>query len=54
MELLIKWLEGEVGYGVELSPDLLRKAQPNELLERVETVFKMALTREKNTKKPYA
>ncbi|WGE59194.1 SirB1 family protein [Actinobacillus equuli] len=47
MELLIKWLEGEVGYGVELSPDLLRKAQPNELLERVETVFKMALTREK-------
>ncbi|WGE52989.1 SirB1 family protein [Actinobacillus equuli] len=47
MELLIKWLEGEVGYGVELSPDLLRKAQPHELLERVETVFKMALTREK-------
>ncbi|WGE87640.1 tetratricopeptide repeat protein [Actinobacillus equuli subsp. haemolyticus] len=47
MELLIKWLEGEVGYGVELSPDLLRKAQPNELLERIETVFKMALTREK-------
>ncbi|WP_150539233.1 SirB1 family protein [Actinobacillus vicugnae] len=47
MELLIKWLEGEVGYGVELSPDLLRKAQPNELLERVETVFKMALTRER-------
>ncbi|WGE75440.1 SirB1 family protein [Actinobacillus equuli] len=47
IELLIKWLEGEVGYGVELSPDLLRKAQPNELLERVETVFKMALTREK-------
>lgn len=47
MELLIKWLEGEVGYGVELSPDLLHKAQPHELLERVETVFKMALTREK-------
>ncbi|WGE79358.1 SirB1 family protein [Actinobacillus equuli] len=47
IELLIKWLEGEVGYGVELSPDLLRKAQLNELLERVETVFKMALTREK-------
>lgn len=47
IELLIKWLEGEVGYGVELSPDLLRKAQPNELLKRVETVFKMALTREK-------
>lgn len=47
MEFLTKWLEGEVGYGVELSPDLLRKAQPNELLERVEAVFKMALTREK-------
>lgn len=45
-EMLIKWLEGEMGYGAELSPDLLRKAEPQELLERVETVFKMALTRE--------
>ncbi|AKO45275.1 SirB1 family protein [[Haemophilus] ducreyi] len=46
LELLLKWLEGEVGYGVELSPELLRRADPAELLERVETVFKMVLTRE--------
>lgn len=46
LELLGKWLEGEIGYGTELTPELLRRAKPSELLERVETVFKMALTHE--------
>lgn len=46
IEMLNKWLEGEMGFGVEVTPDLLRRAEPQELLERIETVFKMALTRE--------
>lgn len=46
IEMLNKWLEGEIGFGMEVTPDLLRKAEPPELLERIETVFKMALTRE--------
>lgn len=46
IEMLNKWLEGEMGFGVEVTPDLLRRAEAQELLERVETVFKMALTRE--------
>ena len=45
-EKLEKWLEGEMGYGVELSQEYLRIAEEDELLERLETVFKMALTRE--------
>ncbi|MFA9499438.1 SirB1 family protein [Mannheimia sp. E30BD] len=46
IEMLNKWLEGEIGFGVEVTPDLLRRAEPQELLERIETVFKMTLTRE--------
>lgn len=46
VETLNKWLEGEVGYGAEVSPSMLKRAELPELLERVETVFKMALTRE--------
>lgn len=46
IEMLNKWLEGEIGFGMEVTPDLLRRAEPQELLERIETVFKMALTRE--------
>lgn len=46
IETLNKWLEGEVGYGAEVSPAMLKRAELPELLERVETVFKMALTRE--------
>lgn len=46
VETLNKWLEGEVGYGAEVSPAMLKRAELPELLERVETVFKMALTRE--------
>lgn len=45
-EKLEKWLEGEMGYGVELNQEYLRIAEEDELLERLETVFKMALTRE--------
>lgn len=45
-ELMTKWLEGELNYGASLTPNLLRQAEPEELLERLETVFKMALTRE--------
>lgn len=41
-----KWLEGEMGYGAELHREYLRIAEQDELLERLETVFKMALTRE--------
>lgn len=41
-----KWLEGEMGYGAELHREFLRIAEQDELLERLETVFKMALTRE--------
>ncbi|MEG9481593.1 SirB1 family protein [Mannheimia sp. HC-2023] len=46
IEMLNKWLEGEIGFDMEVTPDLLRRAEPQELLERIETVFKMALTRE--------
>lgn len=46
IEMLNKWLEGEIGFGTEVSPDLLKRAEVSELLERIETVFKMALTRE--------
>ncbi|MEG9474985.1 SirB1 family protein [Mannheimia indoligenes] len=46
IEMLNKWLEGEIGFGMEVTPVLLRRAEPQELLERIETVFKMALTRE--------
>ncbi len=45
-EKLEKWLEGESGFGSELSQEHLRIADEEELLERLETVFKMALTRE--------
>lgn len=45
-EKMEKWLEGEMGYGVELNREFLRIAEQDELLERLETVFKMALTRE--------
>ncbi|WP_373778135.1 SirB1 family protein [Glaesserella sp.] len=45
-EKLEKWLEGEMGYGAELDRDSLKVADFTELLERLETVFKMALTRE--------
>lgn len=45
-EKMSKWLEGEMGYSAELNRDFLRIAEPEELLERLETVFKMALTRE--------
>lgn len=41
-----KWLEGEMGFGAELSREDLRIAHNEELLERLETVFKMALSRE--------
>lgn len=41
-----KWLEGEMGYSAELNREFLRIAEPEELQERLETVFKMALTRE--------
>lgn len=41
-----KWLEGEMGYGAELHREFLKIAEQPELLERLETVFKMALTRE--------
>ncbi|MGX2951034.1 SirB1 family protein [Ursidibacter sp. B-7004-1] len=45
-EKMEKWLEGEMGFGTELSRDFLRIAEPDEMLERLETVFKMALSRE--------
>ncbi|MDH2997640.1 hypothetical protein A1D22_07910 [Pasteurellaceae bacterium LFhippo2] len=45
-ELMEKWLEAEMGYGAELNRDVLKIASQSELLERLETVFKMALTRE--------
>lgn len=45
-EKMEKWLEGEMGFGVELNREFLRIANSAELLERLETVFKMALTRE--------
>lgn len=47
VEKLEKWLEGEMGFGAELDRETLSIANEAELLERLETVFKMALTREK-------
>lgn len=44
---LEKWLVGEAGMGAEVTPDLIRRAESMELLERVETLFKMSLTKEK-------
>lgn len=46
IEMLNKWLEGEIGFGAEVTPVLLKRAEVGNLLERIETVFKMALTRE--------
>ncbi|OOR98374.1 hypothetical protein B0187_08890 [Haemophilus paracuniculus] len=46
MEQLTKWLEGEAGYEAEITPKLLKRADTSELLERLETLFKMALTGE--------
>lgn len=43
---LEKWLEGEFGLEAEMSPELTKIADEEELLERLETVFKMALSRE--------
>ncbi len=43
---LEKWLEGEFGFETELSVEFTKIAEINELLERLETVTKMALTRE--------
>lgn len=45
-EKMEKWLEGEMGFGTELNREFLRIANKEELVERLETVFKMALTRE--------
>lgn len=45
-EKLEKWLEGEMGFGAELNREFLRTAEQGKILERLETVFKMALTRE--------
>jgi len=36
----------EAHFGVTVTPDNLRRAEPAELLERVEMLFKMALTKE--------
>lgn len=44
---LEKWLMGEAHFGMSVSPDDLKRAEPFELLERVEMLFKMALTKEK-------
>lgn len=41
-----KLLEGEMGAGTPLSREFLRIAEKEELLERLETVLKMSLTRE--------
>lgn len=46
MSDLEKWLEGEIGLEAILTPELIRRATPTELTERVETLFKMALTKE--------
>ncbi|MDG6881700.1 Uncharacterised protein [Phocoenobacter uteri] len=43
---LEKWLEGEFGFETTLSVEFTKIAELNELLERLETVTKMALTRE--------
>ena len=47
MDDLEKWLYGEPMAGLLVTPMLIRRAEPFELLERVETLFKMALTKEK-------
>lgn len=44
---LEKWLMGEVAMPATITPELIRRAEPLELLERLETLFKMALTKEK-------
>lgn len=46
-EELEKLLEGEFGAGATLNREYLKIAEQSELLERLETVLKMALTREK-------
>ncbi|MCK3655837.1 hypothetical protein A4G19_08720 [Pasteurellaceae bacterium Macca] len=43
---LEKWLEGEFGFGAELKRDMLHIASSEALVERLETVCKMALTSE--------
>ncbi len=48
---LEKRLEGELGFEATLSPEFIRVANMEELLERVETVVKMILTREGNYEK---
>lgn len=45
-EQLEKLLEGEIGISVGLNREFLKIANMEELLERLETVFKMSLTRE--------
>ena len=47
MDDLEKWLDGEPMAGLLVTPMLIRRAEPFELLERVETLLKMALTKEK-------
>lgn len=44
---LEKWLEGEMGFGTPITPDLLKRAELDELSERVAALFKMALTGER-------
>ncbi|AGH38908.1 hypothetical protein EIM44_03125 [Bibersteinia trehalosi] len=46
-EQMEKLLEGEMGASTSLARQHLKIAEPSELLERLETVLKMALTREK-------
>lgn len=48
---LEKRLEGELGFETTLTPDFIRIASQEELLERIETVAKMILTREGNYEK---
>lgn len=43
---LEKQLEGEMGAGATLKREFLQIAEPEELLDRLETVLKMSLTRE--------
>ncbi|MDH2924362.1 regulator of sirC expression with transglutaminase-like and TPR domain [Nicoletella semolina] len=45
---LEKWLEGDMGYGVQVTRDMLSRAKVEDLSERLEIVFKMALGREGN------
>lgn len=45
-EQLEKLLEGEMGAGASVEREHLKMADPEELVERLETVLKMALTRE--------